>query len=197
MLRNAPRLRRGALLIRGPRAGKESVGPGSAQQRTGRCCASPGERCIAFGTRDYFRYTAAGSNSRSASTNDKRVSPSAVVTLRSPSGVTGRTGLLDTDPDRVLIAIHPHLDHALGLSGAFAFSPQRIARTAEVPGIAARDRPAQGFVVHMRDHQHVAARGIGGHAGHQTRRIEFGLECQPLFAIMGVCGCRHGQPRKM
>src|SRR5450759_1825196 len=48
MLRNAPYLRRGALLIRGPQLEKK-VGPGSAEQRDGRCTAS--------GTRDLQRPT--------------------------------------------------------------------------------------------------------------------------------------------
>ena len=33
-----------------------------------------------------------------------------------PAGVAGSTHLLDPDPDRVLVAIHAHLDHTLGLT---------------------------------------------------------------------------------
>jgi hypothetical protein len=51
MLRSAPLLRRGALLIRGPCSTPPHIGPGSAAHRTGRCFASPGERCAASGTR--------------------------------------------------------------------------------------------------------------------------------------------------
>jgi hypothetical protein len=40
MLRSAPPLRRGALLIRGPCRGVVAVGPGSAEQREERCTAS-------------------------------------------------------------------------------------------------------------------------------------------------------------
>src|SRR5258708_6881046 len=40
MLRNAPLLRRGVLLIRGPAQKNESVGPGSAARRKMRCTAS-------------------------------------------------------------------------------------------------------------------------------------------------------------
>src|SRR5260370_22282536 len=40
MLRSAPPLRRGALLIRGPQQHNESMGPGSAEQRKVRCTAS-------------------------------------------------------------------------------------------------------------------------------------------------------------
>jgi hypothetical protein len=47
--RNAARS--GALLIRGPRTTTDVVDPGSAEQREGRCFASPGERCTASGTR--------------------------------------------------------------------------------------------------------------------------------------------------
>src|SRR6202012_1519615 len=60
-----------------------------------------------------------------------------------PAGVTGRAGLFDLDPDRILIAIHPHLDHALSVAGAFALAPQRVAGAAEIPGLAAGDGFAQ------------------------------------------------------
>ena len=92
--------------------------------------------------------------------------------------------LLDADPDRILIAIQAHLDHALGLTLGLAFSPQRMARPAEVPGLAARDGLAQRLVVHVGDHQHVAGGGIGRDTGHEPRRVEFGLEIQPLLAVM-------------
>src|ERR1022692_2282928 len=37
------------------------------------------------------------------------------VEARAPAGVARRPGLLDADPDRVLIAIHPHLDDTLDM----------------------------------------------------------------------------------
>ena len=49
------------------------------------------------------------------------------IEARFPTGVAGRTCLIDADPDRVLIAVDAHLDDALGLTRALAFSPQRIA----------------------------------------------------------------------
>src|SRR3569833_2307735 len=52
-----------------------------------------------------------------------------------PPGVTRRTNLLDPKPDRILIAIGAHLDHALGLTRGLALAPQRVARSAEIPGI--------------------------------------------------------------
>src|SRR3984893_5571666 len=78
------------------------------------------------------------------------------VEARAAAGVAGDSGLLDPDPEHVLIAIEPNLDHALDVAGGFALSPQRVAGAAEVPGLAARDGLAQGFVIHMRDHQHLA-----------------------------------------
>src|SRR6202035_3987567 len=45
------------------------------------------------------------------------------VKTRLAAGVAGSAGLLDADPDRVLVAIHPHLDHPLDVTGGFALSP--------------------------------------------------------------------------
>src|SRR4051812_16489737 len=59
------------------------------------------------------------------------------------AGVAGRAHLLDADPDRVLVAVGAHLDHALGLAGALALPPQRVARAAEVPGFTGGDGLAQ------------------------------------------------------
>ena len=114
------------------------------------------------------------------------------VEARLPSGVTGSSRLLDANPDRVLIAVQPHLDHPLGVPGAFALAPQRVAGPAEVPRLAAFDRLAQGLVVHVRDHQHVAGRSVGRHAGDQAGRVEFRLEFQPFLAVVRMCGCGHG-----
>src|SRR3954453_1164016 len=102
--------------------------------------------------------------------------------------MTGRALLLDTNPDRILVAIHAHLDHTLGLTGTFALAPQRIAGAAEIPGLAARNRLAQRLFVHMRDHHHVAGRGIGGDAGDEPRGVEFRVEREPLLALLAVCG---------
>src|SRR4051794_14216196 len=60
---------------------------------------------------------------------DKRQSRAAVAAVdlaietRVPPGVARSALLLDPNPDRVLIAIHPHLEDALGVSGAFTFPP--------------------------------------------------------------------------
>src|SRR3569623_300160 len=68
-----------------------------------------------------------------------------------PSGVAGAAGLLDANPHRVLIAIHPHLDNALDMTRRLTFAPQLLARAAEVPGVAGLDGPAQRLVERRRD----------------------------------------------
>src|SRR5262245_4693849 len=87
------------------------------------------------------------------------------VEAGTPPGVAGRAHLLDPNPDRVLIAVGAHLDDALGAPGALALAPERIARAAEIPGLARGNGLAQRLVVHVRDHQHVAGRSISGDAG--------------------------------
>jgi len=51
MRRAVPRLRRGALLIRGPYTRHTLMGPDLRSSVTGRCSASPWEGCTASGTR--------------------------------------------------------------------------------------------------------------------------------------------------
>src|SRR3954467_9040580 len=104
------------------------------------------------------------------------------------AGVTRRADLLDTEPDRILIAIGADLDHALGLTRGLTFSPQGLARAAEVPGLAGRDGLAQRLVVHVRDHQHVAGGDVGRDDGHEPGRVELGKEGETFLGFMGVSG---------
>ena len=106
------------------------------------------------------------------------------VEARASPGMTCSARLLDPNPHCILIAIHPHLDHALGVTRTFALLPELLARATVIPGLARYDGLAQRLVIHMRDHQHVARRGIGGNASHKTGRIEFGLKIQPFLDIM-------------
>src|SRR5690349_1106358 len=74
------------------------------------------------------------------------------IEARAPAGVTGARPLLPhLDPDGVLIAIDPQLDHALDMAGALALAPQPPARAAEVPGLAAFDRARERLGAHVRD----------------------------------------------
>src|ERR1043166_3672093 len=50
------------------------------------------------------------------------------VEARTPPGVAGPGARLDDpDPHGILIAIDPHLDDALGMTGLLAFAPQPLA----------------------------------------------------------------------
>jgi hypothetical protein len=94
--------------------------------------------------------------------------------------------LLDANPDRVLITIHPHLDNALNVSRALALAPQRFARPAVVPCLSGLDGLPQRLVIHMRNHQHVARSCVSGNTGDKTGRIKFGLKRQPFLGVVNV-----------
>lgn len=102
------------------------------------------------------------------------------------SGVAGGTGLLDPDPYRVLIAIQPHLDDTLDVTGGLALAPQGFARAAVIPGFSARDRLAQSLFIHMRDHQYLAASGVGRDTGDKTRGVESGLKLEPFLDLVVI-----------
>ena len=100
--------------------------------------------------------------------------------------MAGGAGLLNADPDRVLVAIGAHLDDTLDVTGGLALAPQRLAGAAEIPGFSARDRLAQRLFIHMRDHQYLAGTGVGRDAGHKTSGIEFGLKLAPFLDLVVV-----------
>src|SRR5215472_1825124 len=93
--------------------------------------------------------------------------------------------LLDLDPDRILIAIEPHLDDALNVARGLALAPQAPPRSAEVPRLATRNGPGERLRIHMRDHQHLARARIAGDAGHEPVGIELGRERKPLLDVLG------------
>src|SRR6516165_720685 len=87
-----------------------------------------------------------------------------------------RPCLLDLDPHRILIAVDPHLNDALTVSGTLSLAPKTLARAAVIPRLAGDDGPAQRLGVHMGDHQQIAGTGVGHNAGDEPLGIEFGLE---------------------
>src|SRR5262245_53567928 len=108
------------------------------------------------------------------------------VEAGAPPGVaSARSFLHHLDPHRVLVAVDPHLDHALDVAGAFALAPQLFARAAIVPGLPALDRAPQCVGIHVRDHQDVAAARVRGNAGDQPVRIELGRKREPLLDLVG------------
>ena len=113
------------------------------------------------------------------------------VEARAPAGVAGaRAQLLDLEPERVLVAIDAQLDDALDVAGAFALLPQRLARAAEIPGLAGLDRSWQRLGVHVRDHQHVAGCGVGDHRGDQAVGVELRREGRAFFDVGVSCSWR-------
>ena len=109
MLRNAPLPRRVALLSRGP---WQAWVPALRFTAKGRCTASgtrssfPIDICrIELPIRIHERQlrTAIGGGDLA-------------VEAGTPARVARGAHLLDPDPDRVLVAVHAHLDHALGLT---------------------------------------------------------------------------------
>src|SRR5713101_1750857 len=112
MLRSAPHWRRGALLIRGPQvpggpwvpALRSSVK--DAAPRPGHGKSLPVNR---LGIEQLV-----GIDERQPCPALTRVD--LAIKARAPAGVAGRTGLFDLDPDRVLIAVQTHLDHALDMA---------------------------------------------------------------------------------
>jgi len=115
---------------------------------------------------------------------------------RAPSGVTRCTHLLDPDPDRVLVAVHPHLDHALGVAGGLALAPQRVARAAEIPGVAAFD----GLRRIPRSCARLSTSPLAASVATQVTRpaaSKFGLEFPALPRGHGYRKMGHSQPRKL
>ena len=105
------------------------------------------------------------------------------IEARAAAGVAGaRAGLLDLDPDRVLVAVDAHLDDALGVAGALALAPERLLRErlkyhASPVSMVRRQR----LGIHVRDHQHVAGRRVGRDAGDEPVGVELRREgaCPP------------------
>src|SRR5262245_4601517 len=107
------------------------------------------------------------------------------VKTRASAGMARAGALLvDPQPDCVLVGIDPQFDHVLNMAGRLAFLPQRLARAAEVPGFAACDGFAKSFLIHVRNHQHVARFRIGDNCRDQAIGVEFGRERQALFEIV-------------
>jgi len=100
--------------------------------------------------------------------------------------MAGGPGLLDADPDCVLIAIGTHLNHTLDVTGGFALAPQRLAGAAVIPGFSARDRLAQRLLIHVRDHQYLAGADVGRDTGHKTGSVEFGLKLEPFLDLVAI-----------
>src|SRR5688572_2190985 len=99
-----------------------------------------------------------------------------------------RAVLFHLDPDRVLVAVDAHRDHALTIAGGFALAPEALARAAVVPGLAAVDGAAQRLLIHVRDHEHLAGASVGRPGAHKPVGVERRGECEALFDLVGRGG---------
>src|SRR5690349_2512929 len=100
--------------------------------------------------------------------------------------------LLDLQPDRILVAIDSQFEHALDMSGRLPLFPERLTRTAVVPGFAAGDGLTKGFFIHMPDHQDVARFCVGHDSSNQPIRAKLRREGETLF-YFGLRFSNHGQ----
>ena len=48
------------------------------------------------------------------------------------------------------------------------------------------------LVVHVRDHEHIAGRGVGRQTGDEAGGIKSWAECQPFLKVIGLGWFRHG-----
>ena len=95
---------------------------------------------------------------------------------------------LDSHKQRVLVAVHAHLDDALDLARSITLVPERLPGPRPIPCLPRRDRLGKRLLVHMRDHEHVGRRGIDGDHGDQSAGIEVRDELSALLDRV------HGRP---
>jgi NifU-like protein involved in Fe-S cluster formation len=93
---------------------------------------------------------------------------------------------------RVLIAVDSHFDERLGLARRVALAPQAPARARPVMDDSGQERRAQSGLVHVGDHQHVAARRINRDANGKAVGAEFRIKRATLFPVARRIGLKFG-----
>src|SRR5215471_7450049 len=107
------------------------------------------------------------------------------IEARSPPGVArAGAGLLDLEPQHVLIAINAYLGDTHNVTGGLAFLPKRLTRAAVEPSLASGDRSLQRLRIHARDHQHRAGLQVGDDTGDEAAGVEFRREGLPLLDLL-------------
>ena len=82
------------------------------------------------------------------------------------------TDLLDSEQERILVAIDPNLDNALDVAGGLTLAPKLGAGTTVEPGVACLDGAGQRGRIHVRDHQRIVRPRIDDDAGDQPVSVE-------------------------
>ena len=100
-------------------------------------------------------------------------------------------------PDAVLVAVDAGLDDPLNLAAGGALAPERLARAAEVVGLAGLQGAGQRLGVHPGDHQHLAGPRRAWsprRSSHRRRNGERGPRRAPERACRGRSGSRSWAP---
>ena len=90
--------------------------------------------------------------------------------------MAGRTIGPRNNPNRVLIAIDPHLEYVQKMPAALALLPKPLTAPREEIHRAGFTRFCQRLDVHMPDHQYRTIANIGHDNGQQSVGIEFRIE---------------------
>src|SRR5262249_6438249 len=85
--------------------------------------------------------------------------------------VARRTRRVDDHQDGVLVAVGADLADAEDVAGRLALLPERAAAPAPEMREPRLGRPGECLAGRVRDHQHVAAREVLGHDGHEPGRV--------------------------
>src|SRR5579863_8720036 len=86
--------------------------------------------------------------------------------------VAGNAALIDQQQKRVAVAIDAQFDQALRVSGAFALSPQPLARSRPIADASGLERLGDGVAIHPGEHEQLAAVVLLRHRRNESVRAE-------------------------
>ena len=77
------------------------------------------------------------------------------------------------DQDGVVLTVLPHLAYLDVVAGGLALVPEFLSTTAVEPDIVAGQSAAQGFLIHVAEHQHLTGIGILNYGWDKTFFVIF------------------------
>jgi len=97
--------------------------------------------------------------------------------------MTGRSGLLYFNEERVLITVIENILDPLHISRRLPFLPELLSRAAPIPGETGLNGPLQGLQVHIRDHENFAGLPFLDHGRDKTLliKLEIGRYFHAVF----------------
>jgi hypothetical protein len=90
--------------------------------------------------------------------------------------------------DAILIAIYAYFSNCEDVTTRFALSPKPVARPAPEMRFTGFNRPLQGFLVHIGEHQDIAVPRISDDGRDQAVPIEAGRKLAPALQFL-FCEC--------